>query len=694
MRGTRAERIWCLVPLVFALPVFAGIALTLGRLVTADNVLIGYGSAIDADAIAMFLGHWPYRDPATGYFAEGYTPLYPALVSVLHRVHFWRGWPIVVTVTSGLVLLGYAARLAYRRGPSARWLRLAEALGIGALAWSIVDTVDDPTLYGGRVDQFAWALAFGGLMLLPRALAGSNRAAAVMALLLSLGFWAKQPALAVAAAVVIAAVLATFCDRGALRRVAVVSGLTAIANGLVLAVLTALTDGWQARLNLTAELPRAFGLWHGTSDLLVRSAGALGLLAALVAIAAWSGRRPQLDARRIPPLPTALVLAALLCSASAIWLRRYYGGADNNYVGALWALGFLVALAYRQARLHVRRAPVVAMALIALATTTLADRSWTLRHGELLPEERWASLPGDFVAFTRHNVIYDSLAADINAPEQRVVFPHHVHIVEALDRGIQPRWFVELLLERRFDAIYGFFGTHFDPELVLSDKAEDAYFWKLNRVIEAGYVKSSLPPAEPAGFEFGNGARPVPAMVPRRGPGPAPWIRWCFSPFRVAGSDFEIGNGGGLWCSRPGSDVLRMRGTPLPVTHAESVRDVHTVRGKLRVGVAARPGERWSVQLAGDWRVDGTVRSDLEGVELELSARGRAAMRAFVSRAVLRHTKGTVTLRFVPSGVALPDRPHPDVVTLPGTARTAGPLVLGASAQSDARFAFGAAAVE
>src|SRR5438132_1508242 len=62
-----------LVVLAIAVPVLAAIAITTIRLLATKYPAIGWASTVNADAEAIFLGHWPYVDPATGYAAEAYT---------------------------------------------------------------------------------------------------------------------------------------------------------------------------------------------------------------------------------------------------------------------------------------------------------------------------------------------------------------------------------------------------------------------------------------------------------------------------------------------------------------------------------------------------------------------------------------------------------------------------------------------
>src|SRR5205823_4574616 len=107
-------------------------------------------------------------------------------------------------------------------------------------------------IYEGRNEQFAWALAFAGLVALPRAAAGSRRSAVALVALLTAAFWAKQTTVFAALAAALA-LLVTAAPAGRRRAVTIVLGLGAV-NGALLAALTVLTRGWQYRFNFEFNL--------------------------------------------------------------------------------------------------------------------------------------------------------------------------------------------------------------------------------------------------------------------------------------------------------------------------------------------------------------------------------------------------------------------------------------------------------
>ncbi len=80
-------------PALFAVPVLGGIGVSLVRLVLTENPTADFSSTVNDDAAALYLGQPLYQDPDQGYSGILYTPLLPAVVSLLYRVHVWTGWP-------------------------------------------------------------------------------------------------------------------------------------------------------------------------------------------------------------------------------------------------------------------------------------------------------------------------------------------------------------------------------------------------------------------------------------------------------------------------------------------------------------------------------------------------------------------------------------------------------------------------
>jgi len=259
------HRALALVPLLFAVPVLAGIAVSLSRLVVNPAPDADFLSTLNNDAEALHRGEPLYRDPNTGYTGMIYTPFLPAVVSLLFNVALWTGWAILLGILSSLALLALVAWMAYRPpGPARgdRALALVEAVGVGALGWIVASCVRINGLYTGRIDQPAWALGLLGLALVPAAVGRSRRApfAGVAAVvLLSAAFWTRQNAVVAPLAAVAWAVLAARSGAGSRKAaLALAVGLAAV-NLLVLLGLNLLTGGWEWEFNFAVPSAHSLG---------------------------------------------------------------------------------------------------------------------------------------------------------------------------------------------------------------------------------------------------------------------------------------------------------------------------------------------------------------------------------------------------------------------------------------------------
>ena len=63
--------------------------MTLVRLLLTDHAEADFSPTVSDDATALFLGQPLYQDPDEGYSGIFYTPLFPAIVSLLYRAHVW-----------------------------------------------------------------------------------------------------------------------------------------------------------------------------------------------------------------------------------------------------------------------------------------------------------------------------------------------------------------------------------------------------------------------------------------------------------------------------------------------------------------------------------------------------------------------------------------------------------------------------
>lgn len=180
----------------------------------------------------------------------------------------------------------------------------------------------------------------------------------------------------------------------------------------------------------------------------------------------------------------------------------------------------------------------------------------------LVPVKRWDSVPQDLTDYARDHLVYDQNRGALNARSRGAVWPNIDNFLGEVVAGHRPRYLLDALLDRRFDAVTYPFRWDKDSFASGGDRAEDDFLWKLDEVVRARYRSA---PGIPAGIR-----------VRRPGPDPASWMRSCFGPFEVAGQTFRISEGGGFWCSPRGREgriaLVRTRARYSALRTAEPVR--------------------------------------------------------------------------------------------------------------------------
>ena len=730
-----------LVPALFAVPVLGGIGVTLVRLLLTDHAEADFSPTVSDDAAALFLGQPLYQDPDQGYSGIFYTPLFPAIVSLLYRVDVWTGWPLLIAILASLAMVALVARLAYRRrGPARtdRAIAVLEAAGVGALGWALVTGIELSGIYGqnGLHDGVAWAAALAGLALLPAAAGGErNGRLALSVLLLSAAFWTKQVTL-VASAVAVVWVGLAAAGGAAGRRPALgfTLGLLGL-NALTLGVLNLLTSGWEADANFLVPSEQPLGEWRGVARFLLDDvlpgtallagftatmwlalalrrapssrvrdprralsafageararwvlalgsvavlvgaiafrltgslnlyfltapeerparfietvlvpAGTLALLFAATLILAVGAKRARSAAKASHhPLrrraraagaslaraseegrfATILVLLLAMDVPLTYYFRRKVGVEDNAYLGIAWALALLGGIGYRFSKDHRSTAAVAGAAVLALfaamaVVSPTPERSGRLnalalpslsRVGDgreggwltvsfprlgLVPVKSWAAVAEDLRAYARDHLVYEQNHGALNATSRGMMWPNIDIFLGDVVAGRRPRYLIDALLERRFDAVTYPFRRDKASFASGGELVEDDFLWKLDEVVRAKYRPAT-------GIPAGLYAR-------RPGPDPAPWMRFCFGPFEVAGQSFRINEGGGFWCSPPGQEgrlaLVKTRASYSALRTAEPVRALSgslTARlpageGRFRVVVEPADGPPWMLE--------------------------------------------------------------------------------------------------
>ena len=354
MTGRRRERLQlahALVPWLVAGPVLAGIAITLVHILTTRYPDLGWTQTIANDGRALATGSALYGDPSRQYTGMLYTPLMPVLLAPLYRLLWWDGWALLMSTFAAVGLGTLVARVAGTGNRDrSRAVRILGGIGVGGLAFWIVATNAWNGIYTGRPDRLAWSFAFGGLCVLALAVAHGWPRVWPAVVLLTAAVWTKQPT---AAAVV------------ASMRGHVVGGLEHDdLEGL--APIRGRLGGSQlgAPRGIARDHPRARLVLHcrdrGNASTSTRRSSptcrnwrvclpSRVIAVALVVVIAWQGL-PRLSSRSFAAGLLALLVAFLLVDLVPVLIsRRQQGAGVNGYLGMMWALGFLLALAHREA---------------------------------------------------------------------------------------------------------------------------------------------------------------------------------------------------------------------------------------------------------------------------------------------------------------------------------------------------------
>jgi hypothetical protein len=453
----------------------------------------------------------------------------------------------------------------------------------------------------------------------------------------------------------------------------------------VLGVLNLVTGGWQFYFDfeLAREHPSFATFWPSMRELLRLSALALGLPVVLAAGLAWRARaelrsggalvdraRTALAGSADARLASMLLITVAIGIPAGVYFRLKVGSDVNQYIGVIWAAGLLTAIAYRRSRRHAVTALVASAAILALFA--LSQRPADAVAGARVPPVwhtfEYTEVSPELLKYARGHLVYEQVQSDLNVEPQGSIYPNFYNFVDLLAAGRQPDYLVEALLDRRFDAVAPFSFASAQISLFWEIYASGAgrreanYFWKLNRVIEAGYGPTT---GVPTGF---LGRRP--------GPSRAPWMRSCFGPFDLSGIEFGIRAGGGFWC-RDGT-ALTLRETPAPRSEVHSLDRVPRVAGALGVRLPSASGS-FRIALRGDsgsWVLDG--RRAGARVVLALSVDGGESARTEVPY------EETASLAFGEGSPALGATGDEVEVTLPDVGE--GDLSISAARGSLARF--------
>ena len=578
-------------------------------LAQAENPNLGWAATVTNDGIALSQGQGLYGDPSAGYSGMLYTPLFPFVLSVLLRMSFWEGWAPLLSMLSAIGLAALAGVAGFLRpgsgsGPSAWAGAVVGAIGLGGFALWIVGGLRLDLLYDGRADHFAWILGFAGLFLVVRT--ADIRVAPLLGglVLLSLAFWAKQTTLPLACVGTTVVVGIALLARKR-RTVALLAVLgVVVGNILAFRLLAASTDGWSTVIMFDLASIHARLASNTYSTGLSEIGKGVGL-ALILAATLWSSplfhlaAGKSLRARSIllgpnwrMRLALALWLFVLVGALFALHAYGKQGAGDNQFIGIAYAVAFLVAVGWRSLSHRPRPTRSLLPVLLILSATILAyspparvsaaskgfisDPNFVLPA--FAPMREWPELPPDWVQLARERSVYHEVFSGLSAKHNELVYQNSINVADLLAGGVEPGHLRDALLDRRFDVTTRFREDTKDPGMsfgytTAEGRWQQNYFWKLNKVINAGYVTSA--------------SVPHPFLVRRQGTNEANRYRDCWGPFEVVGTTWVISGGGGFWCLRGSRVVLGETPANTSSLRTEAPVDPTTQGLGLRLGSAS-----------------------------------------------------------------------------------------------------------
>jgi hypothetical protein len=405
-------------------------------------------------------------------------------------------------------------------------------------------------------------------------------------------------------------------------------------NATAVVAIGVLTHGWALRW--TVGLATRFPVFNAVGGVTAEFARDLALVGAFLAVVLVQLRSRSDVLERKRPLPWLLLAAAAATAITGLWGRRLEGSSDHNFIGTVWCLALFATLAYRSLRVQAPRSAWLAVGAVAVTVLIPGQHWFALRRGDIVPGPTITETSPALLAYARSHVTYTPTGETFGAARDRLVYPTSQHLLNVIEGGYRPGFFLRALLHRRFDVVYPFEEREL-PFAAPRGAFEDNFLWKVNQVIEAKYLQSRATPLY-APSVAGGVVAPIHGFVPRAGRDPAPWMNGCFGPFRLGPATFDISRGGGFWCrSRAG---LILRATPARVSEVVS-------RNPVASDIAVTlPGRRGSWTLRGGPLGDAQLSAQpaRNGLLLQLSRGPRG--RLTVPATQLRQTGGAVTLTF------------------------------------------------
>lgn len=479
------RRLQTLIPCLLVGPLVVAVVSTVVGLVQLSHPDLGWTQAIAVDARAVATGHSLYGDPGSQYTGMLYTPPYPMLLAPLYRLVWWDGWLPLASMGASLGLAALAGAVAASGGSRTRIERAGAAVGVGAVAWWLVSANRYSMIFDGRTDQLPWLFALAGLVLLARSAARGVASVWVPVLLLSAAFWTKQTAVGGLLAAVI--VSAWWARAGILpwRRWWRLS-LTIVAVNLAAAgALIIWSGGWLGYFLL--EMPARHHSF-GTDALHAAEMVRALLIPVLVAgVAAYGLRGTKVRGGSFSMLLLSALGVFMVVQLVPAWLGHVkQGGSENQYIGIVWALGLVVAVAHRESGSE--RSLLTSVAVYATVVLVAVTRPAVLTDaGIFLPPiaegQQWETLSPEVVDYSTAHLTY----LPTYGTTGREVWPTEPAIADLLAAGERPGHLVDAIRSCRFDAIEPFDADGWAGYISMSGRTDPAYLAELNELIGERY---------------------------------------------------------------------------------------------------------------------------------------------------------------------------------------------------------------
>ena len=318
--------------------------------------------------------------PGQQYTGALYAPLMPALLVPLYRVFWWDGWAPLVSTFSGIGLATLVGGVAASGHDRPTWRRAVGGVGLGGVAFWIVTTNPWHAIYTGRVDELAWLFAMSGLCVLALSVAHHWTRIWPVVLLLTAAMWTKQPTAAAAVAAVAAAAWWAYKGLLSWRSWRQFVAWLALVNVVLLAAMMALTEGW----NWFNLVELADAQTRRSGDRQISHRGRTALHPPRHRGHGGMGRRmADKDRARIAPgsfvslLATVLIAFLVIQFVPAFVAVRLQGNSVNEFIGMMWALALLLALAHREAHWSPRALTAGIFVYAAIFVVLVVRRSET-----------------------------------------------------------------------------------------------------------------------------------------------------------------------------------------------------------------------------------------------------------------------------------------------------------------------------